>query len=549
MQVLGPDMSPPQSRTLFELVCEQAGHFPERVAVICGERVATYRALADAAGRVAAGLHAAGFGRGDRIAILVNNRLEWLECCFGAAALGATVVPFSTWSKPQELAYLLADAEIDALFAVDGFAGQNFAEALATLVPEANGAAPGQWRSREFPRLRQIVMLGGHLQPGWIAYDEFRAAVAPLDMRGLAEGARPEDDALILYTSGSSARPKAVRLRHYAVIENGCNIGERMDLGPDDRVLLAPPLFWTYGAANELPATLSHGATLVLQGRFEAGEWIGLVERHRCTAVYTLPSMTGAVLRHPEFRPERVNSLRTGLMIGSPEDLRVAAEELGAAQICNIYGSTETYGNCCVTPCGWPLDRRMHGQGPPLPGMMLRIVDAESGRVLPPGAPGAVEVAGYVTPGYAGASAAHNAAAFTPDGYFRTGDLGCLDDNGDFQFVARDADIIKRAGINVSPAEIETLLLQHPAVGQAAVVGAPAGELGEAIVAFVVPFPGSEIRPEALREHCRARASSYKVPDRIEIRAALPVTETGKLFRRALKEEAQALIAEAAGKY
>jgi fatty-acyl-CoA synthase len=179
----------------------------------------------------------------------------------------------------------------------------------------------------------------------------------------------------------------------------------------------------------------------------------------------------------------------------------------------------------------------------------LRIVDPDSGRVLPPGEPGAVEVAGYVTPGYAGASAAHNAAAFTPDGYFRTGDLGCLDDNGDFQFVARDADIIKRAGINVSPAEIETLLLQHPAVGQAAVVGAPAGELGEAIVAFVVPFPGSEIRPEALREHCRARASSYKVPDRIEIRAALPVTETGKLFRRALKEEAQALIAEAAGKY
>jgi fatty-acyl-CoA synthase len=538
MQVLGPDMSPPQSRTLFELVCEQAERFPERVAVICGERVATYRALADAAGRVASGLHAAGIGSGDRIGILVNNRLEWLECCFGAAALGATAVPFSTWSKPQELAYLLADADIDVLFAVDGFAGQNFAEALATLVPEANGAAPGQWHSREFPRLRQIVMLAGNLRPGWIAYDEFRAADAPAP----GEGARPEDDALILYTSGSSARPKAVRLRHHGVVENGFNIGDRMGLGPDDRVLLAPPLFWSYGAANALPATLTHGATLVLQGRFEAGEWIGLVERHRCTAVYTLPSMTGAVLRHAKFRPERMSSLRTGLMIGSPEEVRVAAEDLGAAQICNIYGSTETYGNCCVTPCGWPLDRRMHGQGPPLPGMMLRIVDAESGRVLPAGEPGAVEVAGYVTPGYAGASAAHNAAAFTPDGYFRTGDLGRLDDNGDFQFVARDADIIKRAGINVSPAEIETLLLQHPAVGQAAVVGAPAGELGEAIVAFVVPSPGAEVRPEALREHCRARASSYKVPDRIEIRAALPVTETGKLFRRALKDEAQRLI-------
>ena len=531
-------MIPPDSRTLFELLREQAGHFPERIAVICGERVATYRDLAGAAGRIAGALHAAGLGRGGRVGVLINNRLEWLECCFGAAGIGATVVPFSTWSKPQELAYLLADGEIDALFAVDGFAGQNFAEALAALVPEATAAAPGQWRSHAFPRLRRIVMLGGKLQPGWIAYDEFRAGDTP----ALAEQARPEDDALILYTSGSSARPKAVRLRHNGVIENGRNIGERMGLAPDDRVLLAPPLFWSYGAANALPATLTHGATLVLQSRFDPGEWIGLIERYCCTVVYTLPSMTGAVLRHAEFRPERMSSLRTGLMIGSPEEVRIAAEDLGVRQICNIYGSTETYGNCCVTPCIWPLDRRMHGQGPPLPGVTLRIVDPESGRVLPAGEPGAVEVAGYVTPGYAGASAAHNAAAFTADGYFRTGDLGCLDDNGDFHFVARDADIIKRAGINVSPAEIESLLLQHPAVAQAAVVGAAAGELGEAIVAFVVPAPGMEIRPEDLREHCRALASSYKVPDHIEIRATLPVTETGKLFRRALKEEAQGLI-------
>ena len=531
-------MIPPRSRTLYGLIQEQAGRFPERIAVICGKRQATYRALADAAGRIAAALRAAGFGRGDRVCILIENRLEWLECCFGAAGIGATIVPFSTWSKPQELAYLLADAEIGALFAVNTFAGQNFAEALTTLIVEANSAPPGQWRSREFPRLRHIVMLGGRLAPGWIAYDNFAAA----DARASGAMTRPEDDALILYTSGSSARPKAVRLQHYGIIENGFNIGERMGLGPGDRVLLAPPLFWSYGAANALPATLTHGATLVLQSRFEPGEWLDLIERHRCTAVYTLPSMTGAALRHAEFRRERVESVRTGLMIGSPEEVRIAAQELGAAQICNIYGSTETYGNCCVTPSGWPLDRRMHSQGPPLPDVTLRIVDPESGQILPAGESGAVEVAGYVTPGYAGASAAHNAAAFTTDGYFRTGDLGRLNASGDFQFVARDADIIKRAGINVSPAEVESLLLQHPGVGQAAVVGAASGERGEAIVAFVVPAPGAALDADRLREHCRALASSYKVPDHIEIRSALPVTETGKLFRRALKEEAQGLI-------
>lgn len=416
---------------------------------------------------------------------------------------------------------------VQALIAVDRFGGQDFAAALAGLAPD-------------FPRLRMIVMLGGDLQPSWIGYEEFRAA-APLD--GLPPGASATDDALILYTSGSSARPKAVRLQHYAIIENGFAIGERMRLSPDDRVLLAPPLFWAYGACNAVPATLSHGAALVLQGQFDAAEWIGLVERHRCTAVYTLPSITGPVLRHPEFRSERVASLRTGLMIGSPEEVRIAAEDLGASRICNIYGATEIYGNSCVTPCEWPLERRMAGQGPPLPGVRLRIVDPETGDAVPAGDTGALEVAGYVTPGYSGASAEHNATAFTVDGYFRTGDLGFVDAEGGFHFVASDSDIIKRAGINVSPAEIESLLLTHPAVAQAAVVGAAAGERGEAIVAFVVPKPAVEIDAAALFVHCRRLASSYKVPDHIEICAALPVTETGKLFRRALKEEARALVA------
>ena len=186
----------------------------------------------------------------------------------------------------------------------------------------------------------------------------------------------------------------------------------------------------------------------------------------------------------------------------------------------------------------------MHSQGPPLPGMRLRIVDPETGRVLPAGETGLVEVGGHVTPGHAGESAAHNAAAFTADGYFRTGDVGFLDAQGDFRFVGRDAEIIKRGGINVSPAEVESLLLQYPGVAQAAIVGAAAGERGEAIVAFVVPHPGASLDPDALREHCRRLASSYKVPDHIEIRDALPVTETGKLFRRALRDQAQALVGD-----
>jgi fatty-acyl-CoA synthase len=523
-------MRTPYSRTLFDLLCEQAERHGDRVAVICDKRRASFRDLAAAAGRIGASLRARGIRRGERVGILINNRLEWLEACFGAAAAGATVVPFSTWSTRDELAFLLADSEIGALVAVARFGEQDFAASLAELAPTC-------------PRLRFVVMLGGDPRPGWLDYGDFRDRAPPLAPLPPGEGASAADDALILYTSGSSARPKAVRLQHSALIENGFNIGERMALTPDDRVLLAPPLFWAYGATNALPAALTHGAVLVLQPHFDPADWIGLVERHRCTAVYTLPSITGAVLRDPAFHRDRVASLRTGLMIGSPEEVRIAAGQLGAAQICNIYGATETYGNCCVTPCDWPLARRMAGQGPPLPGMRLRVVDPESGAPVSAGATGTLEVAGYITPGYSGAGAAHNAAAFTPDGWLRTGDLGFLDAEGCFHFVARGSDVIKRAGINVSPVEIETLLLRHAGVAQAAVVGAAAGELGEAIVAFVVPLPGAAPEPDALRAHCRGLASSYKTPDHIEICASLPLTDTGKLARRTLRQRAQLLLA------
>jgi fatty-acyl-CoA synthase len=279
----------------------------------------------------------------------------------------------------------------------------------------------------------------------------------------------------------------------------------------------------------------------VLQGRFDAGEALGLIERHGCTSIYTLPGMTEALIRHGEFRPERTRSLRTGLTIGSPQDVIKAAETLGAAEICNVYGSSEAGGNCCVTHHDWPLERRANCQGLPLPGVQLRIVDENSGAIRGPGEPGLVEVRGpYVMRGYTGSSARHNASAFSADGWFRTGDIGQLTEAGEFVFLGRSTEMIKRAGINVSPAEVEEVLMQHPAVAQAGVVGVPS-KAGESIIAFVV-LRGQE-RPGTaeLAAHCRALASSYKVPDRFEILDALPTTVTGKLMRRDLKELAARL--------
>jgi fatty-acyl-CoA synthase len=248
--------------------------------------------------------------------------------------------------------------------------------------------------------------------------------------------------------------------------------------------------------------------------------------------------MTHAIVGDPAFASKRTRTLRTGLTLGTPEDVRLAAEVLAAPEICNVYGLSETYGNCCVTPCDWPLEERVSSQGPPLPGTTVRIVDPQTDAVVPAGSVGEVEVGGYVIPGYFGESSRFNTEKFTRDGFLRTGDLGMLDDAGRFHFMGRGDDMIRTSGINVSPIEIEELLLLHPGVVEAGVVGVPAPVKGQEIAAFVVrqsAFPSLE--PDELKKHCRQHASAYKVPHHVLFCEALPTTATGKLSRAGLKDE------------
>lgn len=517
-------MQAPLSRTAFGLLQEQAAVRPDHPAVVSDGSAYSYGELAARAGAVAGRLAADDLCRGDRIALLSNNRIEWLEVFFGAAAVGVQVAPFSTWSTMAELEFLLNDSEAETLFTVSAYGDKPYGDGVRKMIDD--------WKLLHLQEVVEIDLPG---------FEGFRSA-PPLSPLAPGDGASAGDVLTVLYTSGSSSRPKCVPLTHYAAIENGFNIGERQGLSPADKVLVSIPLFWSYGAVNALMATMTHGATMVLQDRFEPGGALDLIEGARCTSIYTLPAMTNALLAHPDFRPERTASLRTGVTIGAPQDVIRAAEELGAREICNIYGQTESYGNCCVTPHDWPLAQRAHCQGPPLPGVQLRIRDAESDHILDFGEVGEIEVSGYLTPGYAGDSAIHNKEAFTDDGYFKTGDLGALNSDGTVVYFGRQSEMIKRSGINVSPAEVEEALQRSAAVGLAGVAGVADADKGEIIVAFVVLRPGETPDADALRAHCRELLSSYKLPDRVFFREDLPLTATGKLMRRELAELASAAV-------
>jgi fatty-acyl-CoA synthase len=517
----------PLARTLPDLLREQALQRPHALAAATESERVTFGELHSRVARRAVTLRASGVRHGDRVGLLLGNGIEWLEIMFGATMAGAVAVPFSTWSTRSELEFLLADARPRILFAAARFGDRDFTEDLRALVP-AGGTT-------------EVIMLGG-------CADD-RAAEAPLSPGdGLPPGDGPSagDDAYILYTSGSTSRPKGVRLSHHAVVENGFNIGLRQGLREGDIVFMSAPLFWSFGSANALPAAFGCGAALALPARFEAGQALRMIRSLACTAIYTLPAMTAAILRHPDHDPGAVASLRTGVTIGAPQDFMAAVEGLGAPELCNIYGATETCGNCCVTDHRWPVERRACCQGEPLPGQRLRFRDPESGDLLPPGRTGLVEIAGFVSPGYAGDSAGLNATTFTEDGYYRSGDLGRLDEDGAFVFVGRHAEMIKRAGINVSPAEVEEALLQVQGVAGACVTGAPDEMRGELIVAFVTEKRPGTLTREALLAHCREHLSKYKHPDLIDICETLPKTATGKIRRKDLQERAAALVREKA---
>src|SRR5881628_561953 len=531
----------PGSRTLGALIDELAAARPDGDAIVFrGERL-TFAALRDRSDAIARAFLAVGVRKDDRIAILLPNRPEWLIAAFAAAKVGAVSVAISTFSTAREIAWTLEHAQPTVVVTMEGFRGRGYLRAIHDVCPELGRAEPGMLQSERLPELRAVVSIDERRHDGVYAWADLLERATEVRATALAAAqaaVSAVDVCYILYTSGSTATPKGVMLAHGGVIDNGFDIGERQHLTAADRVWLAVPLFWSFGSANALPAILTHGGTLVMQESFEPGEALALLDGERCSVYYGMANMARAILEHPE-RPRRaLAAMRTGLTIGLPEDVAMTMEAVNARQLCNVYGATETYGNCAVTDAHDRSEERLTTQGLPLPGMTIRVMDPETGRARPPGDVGEFRVRGHVTPGYYN-DAGQTRAAFDAEGYFVTGDLGLIDDDGRVRFRGRLKEMIKTGGINVAPLEVEAVLLSHSAVKQAYVVGVPDRARGELVVAAVELHDGATASAEALAAFCRERLAGYKVPARFVFRKAdeFPRTPTGKVQKPRLRDE------------
>ncbi|MFG1316222.1 class I adenylate-forming enzyme family protein [Xanthobacter autotrophicus] len=516
------------SATLADLIDELARTRPDRAAVTDVNGTLTFSQLRAAAIRLAKALHATGIRPGDSVGILMGNRAEWIVSCFAAQYLGATVVAVNTWYTRRELGYVLSHADVRLLIMARTFLRSDYVAMLTSLRP---------WNT-SLPSLQRVVVLEGTAD-GMVGWDEFLASGDTMcdgEIAAMQATVKPDDIALLLYTSGSTASPKGVRLAHWGLLKNCYDIGERQHLTENDVLLLPISLFWGFGCSNAMMAALTHATHMVLLEHFDAEAAVSLIERFRCTAIYGTANIMQSLLDLLRLSERNISTLRTGLTFGSATLMREVIDRL-APDICHIFGFTEGYGNSTVTDVDDPVGKRLNSTGRVLPGSELRIVDPATEQTLPSGQEGEIRVRGCIMAGYHKDPTA-TANAFDRDGFFRTGDLGALDEDGYLHFRGRLKEMIKTGGMNVSPAEVEEILRAHPCVREAFVTGLPDPAREEVVGAVIVLVDGVSFSADDLTAHCRASLSAFKVPRRFQSVSMdmLPLTTTLKIHRARLAE-------------
>jgi fatty-acyl-CoA synthase len=523
-------MNLPRSRTFAGLLDEMAERFGERNFVTDRDRRLSYAQFRAEVRQLAKGLHALGVRRDDKVALIMGNQAEWLVADFAVTLLGGILVAVNTWWKQGELQHALASTDTSVLLMVDSYLGNDYTAALAGIGDLAQAC----------PQLRAIVGLGERLPAGALRYEDLLArgrAVSDGELDAAQRAVQPDDTAYLLFTSGSTSRSKAVRLTHRGCIENCHGIGENMHLTEQDRMLVPTSMFWSFSCVNALFAVLTHGGSLVLLFKYDTGEMLRAIEEEGCTGAYTLPNIVLALYEHPGRRQRDLSRWRTGIC---RSNLIERMAEIGPREMITGYGLTECYGHSVQTDGRAPPAERIRNCGRPLPGVEMKVIDPATGAEVPRGTAGEILLRGHVTPGYYG-DAQRTHEAIDAAGWFHTGDVGFVEEDGTLAFKGRFKELIKTGGINVSPADVEEVLLAHPAVQQAVVVGVPDASRDEIVAALVVARPGASVDADTLVAHCRRTAAVFKVPRFLQVVRAdeVPLTDTGKVH----KGRAQELLA------
>ncbi|MFZ5780163.1 MAG: class I adenylate-forming enzyme family protein [Pseudomonadota bacterium] len=514
-----------QDLVLFETTVDQifsraVASWPDREFIVSDGRTISYGEMAALVDSVAQGLLALDVKPGDRVALWMSNVWEWVAIQFAATRIGAVLTPLNTRLRVEDLRYTLSDSGARVLLTQAGSLEFSYVDVIREILQDRGSV----------PALQHVVVARSATagEPPFLAWNDFLARGAA-DPRPFTPATDPDALAYILYTSGTTSRPKGVMLSH-ANLNNSLRMAH--DLRDGDCTFLIYPLFAITGCHNAMLPTCLVGGSIILQERFDAAEAVDLIERHRCTVIGCIIYILEELLKVPGFSAERVSSLRLANVFPRRPYHRELLEKFGLEAAATGYGMTETSG-----PVVYAVDldpESMLGEGVAWADVLVRTV-LPDGSDAPSGGEGEIIVKGrQVMLGYFNLPEA-TANIIDRDGWLHTGDVGFFDEKKRLTWLGRNSDMYKCSGFNVSSQEVEAFLGRHPAVMEVAVLGVPDAAKGEVGAAFIVVKPGTTVDRSDIARFCSGKIASYKIPGHVFVRDGLPKTASGKVRKVELK--------------
>ena len=532
--------------TIGDLFDRTVARYPDNEALVSRHQSLryTYRALQDEVDRCARALMALGIAKGQRVGIWAPNCAEWAITQFATSKLGAILVNINPSYRLSEVQYALRQSGCTWLVIAPEFKASDYTGMIHTLVPELGGSRPGVLESAALADLRGVIRLGDDRSPGMLPWGELMTKAAAVSAEDLARRQREQefDDPInIQYTSGTTGYPKGATLSHHNILNNGYFTTELLRFTDRDRLLIPVPLYHCFGMVMGNLGCVTHGATMIYPSAgFEPTAVLEAAQAERATALYGVPTMFIAELNHPDFAHYDLSHLRTGIMAGSPcpvEVMKQVQSLMHMKDVAIAYGMTETSPVSTQTRVGAPLAKQVGTVGQVHPHVEIKIVDPQSGQVLPIGAQGELCTRGYsVMLGY-WENAEATKTSIDAAGWMHTGDLATMDDDGYLNIVGRIKDMIIRGGENVYPREIEEFLYGHPKVQDVQVIGVPDERFGEEVMAWVRLREGQVATVEEIRDFCRGKIAHYKIPRYVKFVDGFPMTVTGKVQKFLMREE------------
>ena len=530
-------------RTLGDWLEHWAQETPDKEYIVYSDRDLrfTWKQFNQRVDDMARGLIAIGVTRGSHVGLWAQNVPDWLTFLYACAKIGAVCITVNTNYKQNELEYLVEDSDMHTLCLTDGTWESNYVDMAYTMLPELRECERGHLESKRFPKLKNVVYIG---------QEKFRGMYNTAEI--LLLGENTEDDEFqrlrkavtchdvvnMQYTSGTTGFPKGVMLTHYNIANDGFLTGEHMKFTQDDKLCVCVPLFHCFGVVLATMNCLTHGCTEVLVERFDPLVTLASVHKERCTALYGVPTMFIAELNHPMFDMFDLSCLRTGIMAGSlcPIELMRKVEEKMFLRVTSVYGLTESSPGMSQTRIDDPDEWRYTTVGRDYEFVDVKVLDPETNKEVPAGTQGEMCCKGFnVMKGYYKKPEA-TAEVIDENGYLHSGDLGIMDENGNYRITGRIKDMIIRGGENIYPREIEEFLYHLPGVRDVQVAGVPSKKYGEEVGAFIILDEGAKLTEEEVRDWCRGKIARYKIPKYVFFVKEYPLTGSGKIQKFKLRE-------------